>query len=195
MKVAPVTIGRRFGRWLVLSEAPNKGRRRSYFCRCDCGTEKDVSSDYLRHNRSQSCGCARNEKNKFPPGVAPMNALFLVYKLSARKKDIVWQLTREEFETIVLQNCRYCGSVPSQLSRTRHGETIKYNGIDRLNNNLGYLRDNAVPCCKHCNYAKRKMTETEFLAWVKQVYAHNYLFPKINPPSCICQLDKFIEMR
>lgn len=52
-------IGRRFGRWTVVSESAERGKGGSvrYLCKCDCGNEKVVSGDALRKGDSQSCGC------------------------------------------------------------------------------------------------------------------------------------------
>jgi len=50
-------LGRRFGRWLVIEA--DKAQR--WICRCDCGTEKDVSSSNLVRGQSTSCGCWSRE--------------------------------------------------------------------------------------------------------------------------------------
>jgi len=47
-----------------------------------------------------------------------------------------------------------------------------FNGIDRIVTTKGYTPSNSVSCCKVCNFAKRKMTEAEFLVWVERVYNH-----------------------
>ena len=55
-------IGKRFGNWTVLGfskERTKKGRIR-YYCRCDCGTERDVEGQTLRSGQSKSCGCREN---------------------------------------------------------------------------------------------------------------------------------------
>lgn len=50
--------GQTFGKWHVISRAPNryKGGQTFFTCRCDCGCVKDVRSNYLKTGRSQSCG-------------------------------------------------------------------------------------------------------------------------------------------
>ena len=53
----------RFGRWTVLECAGvNKRNKSLWLCRCDCGTERVVSSELLRRGRSQSCGCLNKER-------------------------------------------------------------------------------------------------------------------------------------
>lgn len=55
-------------------------------------------------------------------------------------------------------------------SRERmNGEFIS-NGIDRIDNNRGYVKENCVPCCKTCNYAKRKMDLLTFKEWARRLY-------------------------
>lgn len=53
--------GQRFGRWVVIQRAPNKGNRTFWTCKCDCGNIKDVPSISLRKGESKSCGCFNNE--------------------------------------------------------------------------------------------------------------------------------------
>ena len=54
--------GQRYGRWTVLERAPNHGRKTMWYCRCDCGTEKAVSSTSLAEGTSVSCGCYQKER-------------------------------------------------------------------------------------------------------------------------------------
>jgi len=57
--------GKKFGRWLVLSKfcwLEEKDKYRYlYNCKCDCGTERLVSTDSLKRGRSKSCGCLSKE--------------------------------------------------------------------------------------------------------------------------------------
>ena len=50
--------GQRFARWTAISST---GTGDGWLCRCDCGTEKAVSSSHLRNGRTKSCGCATSE--------------------------------------------------------------------------------------------------------------------------------------
>lgn len=67
LRVKENLIGQRFGRWLVVNEAPNRvsltGKTRSIMwkCRCDCGTVKDVRARALKTGTSTSCGCLQRE--------------------------------------------------------------------------------------------------------------------------------------
>ncbi len=58
-------IGQRFGRYLVLAEAPNQGSNVRWLCRCDCGNLRMVQAGALREGTSTSCGCySREAKSK-----------------------------------------------------------------------------------------------------------------------------------
>jgi hypothetical protein len=56
-----------------------------------------------------------------------------------------------------------------------------YNGIDRVNNNFGYLIDNCVTCCTNCNVAKMARTQEEFNSWNQRVYEHKVMTGQIKP--------------
>lgn len=53
--------GDRFGRLLVLGEAPRLNGLRHWLCLCDCGNCKSVWMDSLRRGDILSCGCFQSE--------------------------------------------------------------------------------------------------------------------------------------
>ena len=53
------TIGRKFGRWLVLRFYASKPIR--VWCRCECGVEKPVILSDLETGKNKSCGCYRSD--------------------------------------------------------------------------------------------------------------------------------------
>lgn len=61
VKHPPISVGDRFGRYVVLSldEPRGKTHQTYWLCRCDCGTEKAVSANSLKIGQSKGCGCAR----------------------------------------------------------------------------------------------------------------------------------------
>ena len=82
-------------------------------------------------------------------------------------------LSKEEFITLTQSDCFYCGQQPSQLSDAPgYNGTYTYNGIDRKNNNVGYVLENCIPCCCFCNYSKRRFSQEEFFQKIKKLYLH-----------------------
>jgi len=89
-----------------------------------------------------------------------------MYMNKAAKKGRAFALNIEEFRAITKSNCYYCGSPPSGLMNHSTNGAYVYNGIDRIDNEQGYLMHNVIPCCKVCNRAKREMPLSEFAKWV-----------------------------
>ena len=82
------------------------------------------------------------------------------YQHSALRKNLDWNLSPEEFESLILSSCRYCGllgSVKELRYKTGDDQVLTTNGIDSVDNLLGYSVLNCVSCCSECNHAKRTM--------------------------------------
>lgn len=171
--------GEKYGRLVVIKRAPNRYRRVHWLCRCDCGNEVTVASMNLRAGSTRSCGCLHAETARkngqtvmLPEGEAAFRALFKQYRLNAKNRGINFELSRGQFRTLTRQNCHYCGSEPlAVLTGATYNGAYTYNGVDRIDNTLGYVLDNCVPCCKFCNLAKAGATYDEFIAYLDRVAA------------------------
>lgn len=174
-------IGNRYGFLTVIQDLGVKKTVTStkeyhlYLCKCDCGVEKEIILQALGHG-TNSCGCynrsgttKRNIESKLPYGVASFNNLYYTYKKGANERCFEFQLTKEEFSTLTLSNCHYCGVEPKQVIRTKTSTPYTYNGVDRADNSVGYIMSNVVPCCGICNLAKRTMKLEEFLDWLDRI--------------------------
>ena len=53
--------GERFGRLTVMGEAPPKGSKRYWICKCECGNTKTVEESHLKSGHTKSCGCYRKD--------------------------------------------------------------------------------------------------------------------------------------
>lgn len=160
--------GNRYGRLLVLERVKNSTKDQAQWrCMCDCGNEIIVPGGRLRSGNTKACGCLW----RLPPGGAALNGLIGRTKGRAKRKGIQWKLSKDDVKYLTKMNCHYCGAEPNQVfsGRTLNGSYI-YNGIDRVDNDLGYVLGNVVPCCKICNRAKDVMTRREFLSWIKRVW-------------------------
>ena len=63
MKKEENLIGKRFGRWLVLSEDKTSDPRYpKFWCLCECGQVSSVGMYALLSKKSESCGCLHKEK-------------------------------------------------------------------------------------------------------------------------------------
>jgi len=167
--------GKKFGKLTVIKNTGQKDKWGSYLwlCKCDCGNYKKVKAYRLTtnnpKNRTRSCGCLR----KLSKGESSFNDLCHYWRKSAKRKGLIWNLTKEQTRKLSKGNCHYCGVKPSQthLKRGANGAYI-YNGIDRVNNNKGYTSTNCVPCCRTCNYMKSDYSIREFRTWLRKVCKH-----------------------
>lgn len=163
--------GQRFGKLLVVGvhQERSKDKRLQYNCVCDCGNEKLVVGHELRLGKVKSCGCLRG--NPLALGLGALNAEYAMQKnkaLTQRNKG--WELSKEEFSTLVYDKCYYCGREPFRSTNYRGNGNIVINGIDRIDNNIGYVYENCVTACWDCNRAKGEMTYTEFTNLVELIY-------------------------
>jgi hypothetical protein len=84
---------------------------------------------------------------------------------SARERNMDFSLSADDVIALVTSVCDYCGY-------TDEGHV---NGIDRVDNNVGYLKSNCVPCCARCNYVKHGKTRDEYVTKCKLIAAHRGL--------------------
>lgn len=165
---------------------PNYVKRYWKF-RCKCGTEVIDLISKVKQRKWPSCGChkltwLKMGRKPLPFGEASFNHLLSIYKRGARTRGLVFTLTKEEFRQLTSQNCYYCGTSPQRkhlAMRKVHGHYI-YNGLDRIDNNLGYMLKNIVPSCKICNYAKKNVPQNEFIAWINRLKNHRTLGKSSN---------------
>lgn len=167
------TIGLRSHRLLTVQRhGSSKHGEALYLCDCDCGKSTIAKGKKIRSKLIQSCGCA-NGRKPISPDWAAFGRLYSDHVFRAKSKSLPFTLTREQFRAITSAACRYCGVTPSQIRRaTKSKSTYTYNGIDRIENSLGYTAENSAPACGVCNNAKASMSVKEFMAWASRLSSH-----------------------
>jgi len=176
--------GQTFGRLTALhvderKSTVGRGGRTRWACSCNCGGTAIVEVAKLRSGHTRSCGCLAKEsggRRPLPGNAAKINALFRLYRSRAKRRGLAFDLSRDNFASLVVMECSYCGKKPAQsIGQNKQGPVFFYNGVDRVDNDLGYSADNCVPCCKQCNFAKGEMSKDEFFAHTLQIVTHNLL--------------------
>jgi hypothetical protein len=167
-------INKRFGRLVVVGKA-GKDKSGNYLweCLCDCGNKISVTTSNLKGGNTQNCGCLRKEINNISKMETKLNSYIYKYKFHAKEHSLEFELTKEEFRNLISQNCFYCGREPEEKERRSIDVVFLANGIDRVNNKIGYKISNCVTCCTQCNKSKGTLTFDEFIAWIKKI--HSYL--------------------
>lgn len=173
---------------LTATSFDHKGRNGlSYYTfKCECGNTKVLCGTDVSQGKTKSCGCFRKQymskSRKLPDGIAALNHLFLFYKCGAKSRGLDFSMSLESFAKKTKETCKYCGVVPEQVwqgSKRKDGRFFitspyVYNGLDRVDNNKGYIEENTVACCRVCNLAKRTLTLEQFMYWIARlVKFHN----------------------
>jgi hypothetical protein len=191
--------GHRFGMLIpILYVKTNTyGRvRYKWMCRCDCGNITYSTTSGLVKGEVVSCGCKkhkdcfsahkeilRNGRTKYQMFI---DKLCRTYITQSTRRKLKFELTRMDIEELTQGNCVYCGSKPNTklVSSTtkKTGETFyydfTYNGIDRINNLVGYIKINCVSCCITCNKMKSSMNINEFYEHISKIYHKSLLYEK-----------------
>lgn len=157
-----------------------KSRRMQWECRCECGGTCVTFARYLQRGTRTDCGCGDGNRAKAtgrllrkPVAEVMLARVYSSYRTNARKKKLVFRLSREDVASLIAGACRYCGQPPCRQFRNKlTGETAVYNGIDRLDNGTGYLPDNVASCCRECNFRKGTVNAAAFIAWAQRVADH-----------------------
>jgi len=82
----------------------------------------------------------------------PEQVKFAQYKSGAKKRNIGFSLSKEEFLTFWQKSCFYCGDKVATI------------GLDRIDSSKGYSLDNVVSCCAICNTMKLALPREIFIA-------------------------------
>jgi hypothetical protein len=179
---------KKFGKLTVLTFIKRENHRTYWNCICDCGNYKIVGRDELQFGYTKSCGCLiiagakmRGFHLRKPLGDSLFEKIYTMYIRNAKKRNIRWNLTKLEVRKLTQQNCHYCGQIPlttvnppkSWTNEWKNLNTFKYNGIDRVDNSIGYQIDNCVSCCKICNRAKKDLSLETFNLWIKILIDHH----------------------
>lgn len=93
-------------------------------------------------------------------------------RASAIKRGLEFDLTLDQFQSLVYSNCYLCGVEPTSIKNhnSANAKPIKTNGIDRLDPKLGYVIDNVRPCCWKCNRAKSNLSFNAYVAHVGKTW-------------------------
>jgi hypothetical protein len=93
-------------------------------------------------------------------------------KADAKERGLAFEISLPFFIEVSALPCQYCKRVETNEAVTRGGN-LRYNGLDRVDNKIGYIESNCVPCCKVCNRAKSGMTVEAFYDWIDALVRGN----------------------
>ncbi len=139
-------------------------------CKCSCGNLSRHEGHRVRKGQIKSCGCSRRTKD---PQKSGLNMMYQIYKHNASRRNLNFDLSFYQFRKLAESNCHYCGRYPREARKK--GILFVSNGVDRKNNDIGYIKTNCVSCCSTCNTAKMKMPYNEFISWIQDLVEYRSL--------------------
>lgn len=149
----------KYGKLTVLYRAPNKGKKVYWHCKCECGTEIDVSADNLRNGHTTSCGCAKREiasligkQNKKDLIGKRFGKLVVIEDSNKRKNNnVIWKcqcdcgnLTNANASDLVKGSIKSCGCIKKSWGEAEIEHILR-------ENNISFIKEFAVP---ELNYAR-----------------------------------------
>ena len=187
-----IKLGDIFCRLTVLEKADVRNGNRYWKCQCECGEIRTICSSSLKHGNSKSCGCLAREITSLvrgykEPGKTSYKAKYFASRASAERDGLEFSISFDEFVSIVIRNCFYCGREGTEFNvyAKKDGSLVKrrdsvtkstfdknwviVNGIDRVDNSIGYALLNCEPCCWRCNNIKSDYSKEDFLGHVKAI--------------------------
>ena len=85
------------------------------------------------------------------------------YRCNAKRRGLLFNISREYFDKLLYDDCYYCGGFGNP------------NGIDRIDNSIGYIEGNVVSCCRFCNLMKRDYSLEMFINHIEKIHSHSVI--------------------
>lgn len=127
-------VGQKFNSFVVLRrDGTAKDGHSTWLCRCDCGTEKVISRNNLKHTKS--CGCQRYKHNKTNTPV---------YHIWASMKQRCTNPNDKSYYLYGARGITICNKwkqFENFFNDMGERPTSKHQ-IERINNNRGYYQSN-----------------------------------------------------
>jgi len=144
-----------------------------YYC-WNCNKLKKFEDFYKNKNKKngissecKDCSKKINKKRYYNKHKNKNFDLIFRYKHyinDAKRRNKYFNLTLKDFEKITSSKCKYCGKFSNENN---------YCGIDRLDNKIGYILENCVPCCDKCNRFKYIYSYKEMIEHAKDIVNFN----------------------
>lgn len=174
-------IGQQVGDFTISSYVSGEGH---FILTCRCGNTSKGSHDHVTrkianllsegYSACQKCTFeyqnSLKEEREANDKIYTYKDVYREYVKKSKVRDIDFSLSLEDAAELFTKPCFYCGNSPNNCRVRQSGTQVFYQGLDRVNNEIGYQKDNIVPCCKYCNSFKMERSQDEFFKHVEKIY-------------------------
>jgi hypothetical protein len=136
--------GQQFTRWTVVSQSGTPRGRSYWNCICICGTKEIVLSDNLRSGKSKSCGCLAKERTSLTRKTHGRSNSRL-YDIWTGMIQRCYNPKRNRYNIYGGRGITVCIDWLysfEHFARDMGEPPTPYHQIDRINNDLGYYKEN-----------------------------------------------------
>jgi hypothetical protein len=101
--------------------------------------------------------------------------VYRTYRSNAKKAGRVFELTQEMYDDLAQRPCMYCQRAITETNRS---------GIDRIDNDGGYVSGNLAPACSECNFMRGTLPVWTFLEQAARIAARAEVLEIPDMPAC-----------
>lgn len=155
--------------WLLNNQERVKDKRKQY-SKENSDKKRKYNQDNKEHLAQKRKEYEENNKEKVRQqrrkSRHSLSTRYKKYKREAEERNFDFELTIEEFDEITKSPCFYCGELPEDEFGNQ------FTGVDRIDSQLGYYKNNCVPCCFICNRMKSNYKLEFWLFHIKTILYH-----------------------
>lgn len=160
-------IGKKFGKLVVIGEAPyRKTDPGPYWkCKCECGKITEVKTRSLIGGITKTCGSISHQWK----GYEEISGRYYSHlKSGARQRDIIFSITLEEMWNEFISQNRRCFFTGELLTFGQNGTA----SLDRIDSSMGYVKGNVQWVHKDINKMKNAFSVERFIELCQLVATH-----------------------
>jgi hypothetical protein len=190
MKETKVEVGKRFGKLLVTKYLGSIGAKGIHWeCKCDCGKTAILTNFKLLNRGTDSCGCIRLEVIKSGYGEIT-GQWYGQLGRNAIARDLEFNLDIKYLDELFKKQNYKCAltGLPLRIERVVRKANLSTASLDRIDNNLGYIKGNVQFVHKNVNMMKYTFNQ-DYLIYMCKLITDYYLYNKNNDNNNITKID------
>lgn len=173
-------VGKTYGKLTVVDMEGNTNTSGAFYakCLCECGRNKYVTIGNLNAGHVKSCGCEKytGKNNKLFKGHEDISLYFWNHiRNNAMGRKIEFSITIQDgWNQWVLQNkkCALSG-VDLIFGASKASRCMATASLDRINNSIGYTKENIQWVHKYVNKMKNVFDQDTFIKYCKLIADNN----------------------
>ena len=146
-------------------------------CKKDKRPKDFAKTDGGKYLKKRCRQCVQDNNRRVYSGTYQQYLMRLGYSLKyARKKEgVEWAIDSEDLADLWQLQKGRCAITNVIMTHHRDGNGNKaFNAsIDRVNPEVGYVKENVQLVCYAVNILKGSLTPDEFFFWIKSIYEHS----------------------